>query len=80
MHPCRRSQYDGEYQKALPRHVIWSPFVYQHQEGPSSTIAQSTVRSIYPQKYKSIAVVANIGLDTNWRGHHFAQANWHAFW
>ncbi len=26
-----------------------------------------------------IAGVANIGLDTNWCGHHFAQANWYAF-
>jgi alpha-glucuronidase len=23
--------------------------------------------------------VANIGSDTNWTGHHFAQANWYAF-
>ena len=27
----------------------------------------------------AIAAVANIGLDTNWTGHHFAQANWYAF-
>ena len=26
-----------------------------------------------------IAGVANIGLDRNWCGHHFAQANWYAF-
>ena len=26
-----------------------------------------------------IAGVANIGKDTNWCGHHFAQANWYAF-
>ena len=26
-----------------------------------------------------IAGVANIGLDTNWCGHHFSQANWYAF-
>jgi len=26
-----------------------------------------------------LRVVANIGLDTNWCGHDFAQANWYAF-
>jgi alpha-glucuronidase len=28
---------------------------------------------------KGIAGVANIGLDRNWCGHHFSQANWYAF-
>jgi alpha-glucuronidase len=27
----------------------------------------------------AISAVANIGEDTNWTGHHFAQANWYAF-
>ena len=30
-------------------------------------------------KLQGIAGVANIGLDKNWCGHHFAQANWYAF-
>ena len=34
---------------------------------------------VSPEKLKGIAGVANIGLDTNWCGHHFAQANWYAF-
>ena len=34
---------------------------------------------VAPSKLKGIAGVANIGLDTNWCGHHFAQANWYAF-
>ena len=50
-----------------------------YQEGPGSTVARSTDGSIYPQKYTAIAGVANIGLDPNWNGHHFAQANWYAF-
>jgi len=32
-----------------------------------------------PGCLKGIAGVANIGLDRNWCGHHFAQANWYAF-
>ena len=34
---------------------------------------------VAPQKLVGIAGVANIGLDRNWCGHHFAQANWYAF-
>jgi alpha-glucuronidase len=50
-----------------------------YQEGKGSTVARCTDGSGYPQKYTAIAGVANIGLDTNWCGHHFAQANWYAF-
>lgn len=32
-----------------------------------------------PASLKAIAGVANIGTDTNWCGHPFAQANWYAF-
>jgi alpha-glucuronidase len=36
-------------------------------------------RYVAPEKLVGIAGVANIGLDTNWCGHHFSQANWYAF-
>ena len=35
--------------------------------------------SVDPTLLKGIAGVANIGLDRNWCGHHFSQANWYAF-
>jgi alpha-glucuronidase len=50
-----------------------------YQAGKGSTVARCTDGSVYSQKYTAIAGVANIGLDTNWCGHHFAQANWYAF-
>ena len=50
-----------------------------YQQGSGSTVAQCTDGSIYSQKHTAIAGVANIGLDANWCGHHFAQANWYAF-
>lgn len=50
-----------------------------YQRGEGSTVARCTDGSIYPQKYSAMAGVANIGLDTNWCGHQFAQANWYAF-
>ncbi len=34
---------------------------------------------VKPRSLKGIAGVANIGLDRNWCGHHFSQANWYAF-
>lgn len=50
-----------------------------YQEGEGSTVARCTDGSIYPQKYTAIAGVSNVGLDTNWCGHDFAQANWYAY-
>jgi alpha-glucuronidase len=34
---------------------------------------------VKPERLVGIAGVANIGLDANWCGHHFSQANWYAF-
>ena len=34
---------------------------------------------VKPNSLKAMAGVANIGDDTNWCGHHFAQSNWYAF-
>ncbi len=34
---------------------------------------------VAPERLVGIAGVANIGLDKNWCGHHFSQANWYAF-
>ncbi len=34
---------------------------------------------VSPKRLAGIAGVANIGLDKNWCGHHFSQANWYAF-
>ena len=33
---------------------------------------------VKPEKLVGIAGVANIGLDKNWCGHHFSQANWYS--
>jgi|GEM_PF-33448 len=50
-----------------------------YEEGAGSTVARCTDGSLYPQQHSAIAGVANIGLDNNWCGHPFAQANWYAF-
>jgi alpha-glucuronidase len=60
---------------------MWEEFLQSdtYQNGPGSNVAQCTDGSIFPQEYSAIAGVANIGLDANWCGHPFAQANWYAF-
>ncbi len=50
-----------------------------YQAGAGSTVAHVTNGSVYKQKVTAIAGVANVGLDANWCGHPFAQANWYAF-
>jgi alpha-glucuronidase len=47
--------------------------------GKNSTIARITDGSVFNDSITAIAGVANIGLDSNWCGHHFAQANWYVF-
>lgn len=60
---------------------MWEEFLQSetYQNGVGSTVARCTDGSIFTQKHSAIAGVANIGLDTNWCGHHFAQSNWYAF-
>lgn len=48
-------------------------------KGSGSTVARTTDGSLFDQSTTAIAGVANIGLDSNWCGHLFAQANWYAF-
>ncbi|WP_312510136.1 alpha-glucuronidase [Chryseobacterium culicis] len=50
-----------------------------YADGEGSTIAKITDGTLRPAKITAISAVANIGEDTNWTGHHFAQANWYAF-
>jgi alpha-glucuronidase len=50
-----------------------------YQAGPGSTVARCTNGSVYRQAHSAMAGVSNVGLDTNWTGHDFAQANWYAF-
>ncbi|MGH2643503.1 MAG: alpha-glucuronidase, partial [Chitinophagaceae bacterium] len=61
--------------------TMWEEFLKSdtYQAGANSSVARCTDGSIFHQKYTAIAGVSNIGLDTNWCGHPFAQANWYAF-
>ncbi|WP_423129777.1 alpha-glucuronidase family glycosyl hydrolase [Gaoshiqia sp. Z1-71] len=47
--------------------------------GKNTTVARLTDGSVFQNSTTGIAGVANIGDNTNWCGHHFAQANWYVF-
>lgn len=74
-------EYLGHSQQLVFLSSLWEEFLKSdtYQQGKGSTVARCTDGSIYNQKNTAIAGVANIGLDTNWCGHPFAQANWYAF-
>jgi alpha-glucuronidase len=50
-----------------------------YRNGKGSTIAACTDGTLDKQTLTAIAGVSNIGLERNWTGHIFAQANWYAF-
>jgi alpha-glucuronidase len=51
-----------------------------HVAGPGSTVTRVMDGSLYDHgEMSGIAGVANTGMDENWTGHLFGQANWYAF-
>ena len=50
-----------------------------YANGKGQTVSKLTDSRGHLGRKTAIAAVANIGLDTNWTGHHFAQTNWYAF-
>ncbi|WP_333886038.1 alpha-glucuronidase [Sphingobacterium siyangense] len=50
-----------------------------YANGKGQTVSKLTDSRGHLGRKTAIAAVANIGLGTNWTGHHFAQANWYAF-
>ena len=50
-----------------------------HARGPGSTVAKVIDGSLDGHALSGVAGVANIGVDRNWSGSHFDQANWYAY-
>lgn len=50
-----------------------------YASGAGSTVGKVIDGSVYNDTMTCIAGVANTGLDSNWCGHQFSQANWFAF-
>lgn len=64
------------YQAPLYREFLQSD---TYAAGAGSTVAATTDGTLFGHSLSAIAGVANVGLDENWCGHHFAQANWYCF-
>ena len=50
-----------------------------YARGKGSTVAKVIDGSVFHYDKTGISGVANTGMDENWTGHPFAQANWYAF-
>lgn len=74
-------EYLGHAYQLVFLSTMWEEFLNSdtYREGKGSTVAKCTDGSIFNQNHTAIAGVSNIGLDANWCGHDFAQANWYAF-
>ncbi len=61
--------------------TMWEEFLNldTYQEGPGSSVGRVTDGTLILLKNTAIAGVSNVGRDTNWNGHLFAQSNWYAF-
>lgn len=75
---------DIAYLGTLFQEVLESDTMQDGQgKGPGPTVAQIIEGANQidgrPPALTGMAGVANIGVDRNWTGHHFDQANWYAF-
>jgi alpha-glucuronidase len=59
---------------------MWKEFLDSDTfaKGPGSTVGKVLEGAVHPQRLTGMVGVLNPGLDTNWCGHDFCQANWYA--
>jgi alpha-glucuronidase len=74
-------EYLGQATHLVYHGTMWKEFLDSDTfaRGPGSTIGKVLEGAVYPYRITGIVAVVNPGLDTNWCGHHFSQANWYAF-
>ena len=77
-------EYLGQSRHLVYLATMWKEFFEQLGVGTApadskqTAVANSPLSTLH-SPLSAIAGVANIGLDANWCGHHFSQANWYAF-
>jgi len=64
--------YMGPYYEEVLKADTWA-------RGKGSTVARVIDGSLHGSRHTAIAGVSNVGIDRNWTGSHFNQANWFAF-
>jgi alpha-glucuronidase len=73
-------EYLGQAKHLVYLGTMWEEFLSAdtYAKGKGSTVAKVLEGALKPQRVTGIASVLNPGLDRNWCGHHFSQANWYA--
>jgi alpha-glucuronidase len=73
-------EYLGQAKHLVYLGTQWEEFLKSdtHAKGRGSTVAKVLAGQVHPSRITGMASVVNPGLDTNWCGHHFSQANWYA--
>lgn len=73
-------EYLGQARHLVYLGTMWEEFLQSDTfaKGPGSTVARVLEARVQPVAMTGLAGVLNPGLDPNWTGHHFSQANWYA--
>ncbi len=73
-------EYLGQAKHLVYLGTMWKEFLDAdtYAKGKGSTVGKVLEGGVYPYRVTGIASVTNPGLNANWCGHHFSQANWYA--
>jgi alpha-glucuronidase len=73
-------EYLGQGKHLVYLGTMWKEFLDSDTfaNGPGSTVGKVLEAAGQPQRLNGMVGVLNPGLDANWCGHHFCQANWYA--
>jgi alpha-glucuronidase len=73
-------EYLGQAKHLVYLGTMWEEFLQSDTfaKGKGSTVAKVLEGQVHPHTVTGMASVTNPGLDRNWMGHHFSQANWYA--
>lgn len=73
-------EYLGQAKHLVYLGPMWEEFLKSdtHAKGSGSTVAKVLAGKVHPSQITGMVSVTNPGLDPNWCGHHFSQANWYA--
>jgi alpha-glucuronidase len=74
-------EYLGQAKHLVYHGTMWKEFLDSdtYAKGADSTVGRVLEGAVHPYRITGMVSVTNPGLDTNWCGHHFSQANWYAF-
>ncbi len=73
-------EYLGQAKHLVYLGTMWQEFLEADTfaRGKGSTVARAIQGEVQPYRVTGLVSVVNPGLDRNWCGHHFSQANWYA--